>query len=221
MKYFYSKRVAKSRTLCLLSPRGTQPGTAPGARTSCPLWMPLNHSRAPMNIGRPKRTGCPRAVPLAVTAGAVPGCPPARALERRAVRLACPDRRIASRKKGTRDALPYVSPSPSTRQGCQKVAGGRSGRKGPTTGLTHELQCTSERCQRPPMAWFLTYSEGGVLASLRDANRSSSANRWSFPHAALERHTGYPLPTLPGWAEQGRTKLGFEPRTVQVRGPLA
>ena len=51
-------------------------------------------------------------------------------LKRRAVRLACPDRRIASRKKGRRDALPYVSPSPSTRQGCQKVAGGRSGRKG-------------------------------------------------------------------------------------------
>ena len=130
MKYFYSKRVAKSRTLCLLSPRGTQPGTAPGARTSCPLWMPLNHSRAPMNIGRPKRTGCPRAVPLAVTAGAVPGCPPARALERRAVRLACPDRRIASRRKGRRDALPYVSPSSSTRQGCQQVAAGRPERQG-------------------------------------------------------------------------------------------
>ena len=51
-------------------------------------------------------------------------------LRRRAVRPACPDRRIASRKKGRRDAPPYVSPSPSTRQGCQKVAGGRSGRKG-------------------------------------------------------------------------------------------
>src|ERR1035441_9882839 len=36
--------------------------------------MRLNHSWAPMNIGRPKRTGCPRAVPLAVTAGAVSGC---------------------------------------------------------------------------------------------------------------------------------------------------
>src|ERR1035441_6806201 len=36
-------------------------GQRNGARTSCPLWMPLSHSRAPMNIGRPKRTGCPRA----------------------------------------------------------------------------------------------------------------------------------------------------------------
>ena len=51
-------------------------------------------------------------------------------LKRRAVRLACPDRRIASRKKGRRDALPYVSPSPSTRQGCQKAASDRPGRKG-------------------------------------------------------------------------------------------
>ena len=50
------------------------PDTAPGARTSCPLWAPLNHSRAAMNIGRPKRTRCPRSGPSVVTAGAVSGC---------------------------------------------------------------------------------------------------------------------------------------------------
>ena len=40
-----------------------------------------------------------------------------------------------------------------------------------------------------------------VLASLLDATGSSPANRWSFPPATLERHTGYSLPTPPGWAE--------------------
>ena len=95
------------------------------------------------------------------------------------------------------------------------------GERGPTTGLTHESQCISERCQRPPEAWFLSYTEERGLASLQDATGSSPANWWSFPHAALERHTGYPLPTLPGWAEQGRIKLGFGPRTVQIRGSLA
>jgi hypothetical protein len=32
-----------------------------GARTSCPLGPSLNHSRTLVNLGRPKRTGCPRA----------------------------------------------------------------------------------------------------------------------------------------------------------------
>ena len=40
-----------------------------------------------------------------------------------------------------------------------------------------------------------------VLASLLDATGSSPANRWSFPPATLERHTGYSLPAPPGWAE--------------------
>jgi hypothetical protein len=35
-----------------------------------------------------------------------------------------------------------------------------------------------------------------ALASLQDATLLSSANRWSFPPATLERSTGYLLPTL-------------------------
>jgi Acyl-protein synthetase, LuxE len=51
----------------------SHPDTAPGARASSPLWASLNHSRAPVTIGRPKRAGSPRAGLSAVTAGVVSG----------------------------------------------------------------------------------------------------------------------------------------------------
>src|ERR1039458_8596906 len=49
--------IMKNHTDTLLA---AHPDTAPGARTSCPLCAPLDYSRAPMNIGHPKRTRCPR-----------------------------------------------------------------------------------------------------------------------------------------------------------------
>src|ERR1017187_5329088 len=49
--------IMKNHTDTLVQAR---PDTAPGARTSCPLCAPLNHSNALMNLGHPKRTGCPR-----------------------------------------------------------------------------------------------------------------------------------------------------------------
>ncbi len=61
-------------------------------------------------------------------------------------------------------------------------------------------------------AGLLACAEGRLLASLRDANGSSPVNRWSFPPATLERPTGYPLPSLPGWTE---VPAGWTPSSIR------
>jgi hypothetical protein len=58
------------------------------------------------------------------------------------------------------------------------------------------------------------------LASLQDANGSLLANRWSFPHPALERLPGYLLTTLPGWAGDHRAALVFQIGRLTARLPF-
>ena len=62
--------------------REVHPDTAPGARTSCPLWASNVPGSTRVAKRRPKRTRCPRAGPSAVTAGAVSGCAPFRRTKR-------------------------------------------------------------------------------------------------------------------------------------------
>ena len=78
------------------------------------------------------------------------------------------------------------------------------GERGPTTGLTHELRCTSERCQRPPYLFgslfrcLLRRPWSGIPTGCKPIVAREPV---VVPPATLERHIGYLLPTLPGWAE--------------------
>ena len=97
---------------------------APYSRRPQSLWERVGRAVLCTPNRRPGRAAACRGLPALPSVTDPLPSSPVRALDtatglflkRRAVRPACPDRRSASRKKGRRDALPYVLPTPATRQ---------------------------------------------------------------------------------------------------------
>jgi hypothetical protein len=116
---------------------------------------------------------------------------------------------IAGRFGTTRYRFPLAVPVNPTGlpEGSRWSAGAKGGRPPERRANGRAPRRGARRYRAYWLAGLLAYAESRLLASLRDANGSSPVNRWSFPPATLERPTGYPLPTLPGWAgaPAGRT----------------
>jgi hypothetical protein len=103
-----------------------------------------------------------------------------------------------------RSPLPYVSPSPSTREGCQKVAGGRSGRKGADHRIDARVATHPGEVPETALPVWELVSLPAQKAVVWHPNRMQTDRRprtggRSPCHPGTT--TGYLLPTLPGWAE--------------------